>query len=514
MNQLITSELGDDGVLMACIDMPGRSMNVFSEPLIDALRLLIDRVESDAGICGVVLSSAKPAFLAGADLSMVLGMTERATRSSANEMFEYCGRLGRLFLRIEQSAKPWVAAVNGTALGGGLELAMACRVRLIKSDAKALLGLPEVKLGLLPGAGGTQRLPRLVGLKLGLDLLLSGRSIDPAAAIAAGLFEAAPGAQSLLASARQRVHSLLNTQVAQKPESTTGKFAVPLLDCPADQESEVRRLALENGLSDAALRDYPAYRAIIRSVLAGGRLSLQDATDLEMTRFLDLMFNPVAGNMVTTLFVERQRVEKSLAAQSSQAPESIGLGHLSADRVAWREALMRTGIPITDDNRLGANQAEFKAADKLCFRVLLDVVAVASKPVASESAAVLPVLPVLLLSERSDYGRVIEWVGGGSIAVATRAQMQGVLAALARQLQCLLFCTPLVPSVLRELAAAKAIAAPAAINAVLAEVAARASAAGRVTDPAALDLAAVLSGISPAYSGGPFRFAQFDQRNS
>ncbi len=512
MNDLIRFELSDDQVLMACIDMPGRSMNVFSEALIDALQSLVDRVESDVCIKGVVLSSGKPSFLAGADLSMVLGMTERATSSTVPQMFEYCGRLGRLFLRIEQSSKPWVAAVDGTALGGGLELAMACRVRLIRPDAKALIGLPEVKLGLLPGAGGTQRLPRLIGLQFGLDLLLSGRSIDPATAIAAGLFEAITGDQSPLDAARQRVHAINARGTVQSAE----KFAFAPLDLPPDQDSEIRALAVANGLSESALRDYPAYRAIIKSVLTGGRLEMAQATDVEMTCFLDLMFNPVAANMVSTLFLERQRVEKNAASLATQAPESITLGPLSAPVNAWRDALLPTGIRITDDQALGMNQAEFRMSDGPLSRWQLST-ASGEFPDAQESNAKSVVgIPVLVLSERSEHGRVIEMTGDVA---------PGVVAALARKMRCLLMLTPKGASLLQELTRAKlnASATPAASVApvtsaaseidLLADAAQRAMAAGRVIDPAAFDVAAVLAGISPAYTGGPLRQARHPSRS-
>ena len=163
MTELIQTELGADGVLLATIDMPGRAMNVFSLELMNALDGLMDEVERNDAIRSVVLTSGKSSFLAGADLIMVRGYTECAGSASADEMFELCGRLGRQFVRLEESVKPWVAAVNGLAMGGGLELAMACRERLVTDKARTQLSLPEVRWGLLPGAGGTQRMPRLIG---------------------------------------------------------------------------------------------------------------------------------------------------------------------------------------------------------------------------------------------------------------------------------------------------------------------------------------------------------------
>ena len=190
MTSPITMALDADGVLLATIDMAGRAMNVFSVELMDALDALMDRVERDPQVGSCVVTSGKPTFLAGADLVMVRGYCDAARTNSHEQMFALCGRLGRQFVRMEASAKPFVAAVNGLALGGGLELALACRVRLVADDPRLQLGVPEVRWGLLPGAGGTQRLPRLAGFEPALDLLLSGRSIAPATALELGIVTA------------------------------------------------------------------------------------------------------------------------------------------------------------------------------------------------------------------------------------------------------------------------------------------------------------------------------------
>ena len=156
----IQTTLDADGILLATIDMPGRAMNVFSRSLMDSLEALITRVQADDARRGAVLTSGEAAFLAGADLEMIQTFTERARHGSTAELRLLFGHLGRLFRRMELSHKPWVAAINGLALGGGLEVCLACHERVVADDPAIQLGLPEIKLGLLPGAGGTQRLPR------------------------------------------------------------------------------------------------------------------------------------------------------------------------------------------------------------------------------------------------------------------------------------------------------------------------------------------------------------------
>jgi 3-hydroxyacyl-CoA dehydrogenase / enoyl-CoA hydratase / 3-hydroxybutyryl-CoA epimerase len=338
---------------------------------------------------------------------------------------------------------------------------------------------------------------------LGLDLLLSGRSIDPATAIAAGLFDAIPTAQSPQDAARQRVVAINAHSSAQVPAPEQEKFAFAPLDLPPDQDAEVRALAAATGITESALRDYPAYRAIIRSVLSGGRHAMAKATDIEMRCFLDLMFNPVAANMVSTLFLERQRVEKNMASLATQLPESIKLGPLTSAVKPWRDALLPTGLRIVNDESLGMNLVEFTTSDGPPSQWRLSSASDGLADTRESNAAAVAglTMPMLVLSERSEHGRVIELIGNTA---------PGIIAALARKMRCLLMLTPDGASLLQELTRAKldASASAASETEVIAEAARRAMTAGRVIDPAALDVAAVLAGISPAYTGGPLRLAR------
>ncbi|WP_114970545.1 enoyl-CoA hydratase-related protein [Rhodoferax ferrireducens] len=348
MNTQIYSSLESDGILLATIDMPGRSMNVFSVELMDALEALMTRVESDPAVRSVVLTSGKTSFLAGADLVMVRGYTESAHTLNADQMVELCGRLGRQFVRLEASVKPWVAAVNGTALGGGLELAMACRARLVSDNPRSLLGLPEARWGLLPGAGGTQRLPRLVGFEAGLELLLSARAMNPKEAIERGVFERAVPADRLLDEARALARRLQGESF-----NPASKFAhLAQEDVPIHTPETVQALARRFGVSDADFRDYPAYETIIDCVLLGARQPLAEASAIEMRQFLRLMFNPVAGNMVRTLFLSRQRADRELEAPWDLRITHVTLGPLSPEHGLWEQALAKSRLPLHNDMSL------------------------------------------------------------------------------------------------------------------------------------------------------------------
>ncbi len=367
MDALISTTLGEAGILTAVIDMPGRTMNVFSAELIDALDVLLDRVETDAAVSAVVLTSGKSSFLAGADLTMVRGFTERAKVASHDEMFQLCGRLGRQFVRLEASAKPWVAAVNGIALGGGLELALACRERLVVDDPRIQLGTPEVRWGLLPGAGGTQRLPRLAGFEPALDILLTGRSISAHTAVELGIFAHAVPAAKLLDDATALARSLIG-----QPLQFKRKFNhLAQTDVPSFDPATARAIATRHNIGDDDFERYPAYSAIIVSVLKGARLPLAQANGVEMTQFLQLMFNPVAGRRVRTLFLERLRAEKELAASDRFHIMRVAVGPISAARQNWADALAKTKLKATLDSALPEDTLQLFGSGRNAVKIAL-----------------------------------------------------------------------------------------------------------------------------------------------
>ena len=477
---LIQTTLDTDGVLVATIDMPGRTMNVFSRGLMDALDLLMDRVEQDAAVKSVVITSGKPTFLAGADLVMVRGYCEQAKTATHEQMFETCGRLGRQYVRLEENAKPWVAAVNGIALGGGLELALACRQRVAADDSRLQLGVPEVRWGLLPGAGGTQRLPRLAGFDAAMDLLLSGRSIDPATAHKLGIFGAVVPAAQLLDTAKATARSLQG-----QPYSASVKFKhLDQADVPAWSAATALEVAAQHGVDAERFDRYPAYSAIVDSVLKGARLSLAEATAVEMNQFLRLMFSPVAARMIRTLFLERLRAERELAAPEGLKVEAIERGPISEARSAWAQALAKLKLPQTDNPALGADCLELIDNRGHRHRVNLRVLDDAPERAGAMQAVLAPAGP---------YGRVIELSGADDAAAAA-------FAALAAKLWALPWRTPGPASVLQRL---RGLAL-----AQQAELARECAAQPGFGDAVFLDVAACLAGIAPAWSGGPLVWSE------
>lgn len=486
MTELIQTQLEADGVLVATIDMPGRAMNVFSLDLMNALDALMDEVDRNPGVRSVVLTSGKSSFLAGADLVMVKGFTERARTGSEEELFELCGRLGRQFVRLEASPKPWVAAVNGLAMGGGLELAMACRARLVSDNPRTQISLPEVRWGLLPGAGGTQRMPRLIGFKPAMDLLLSGRSLNPGEATQLGLFERMLPADELLAQAKKLARELQGQPF--DPDAKYTHWAQD--DVPAFSVAAAKAVAEQHGVSASDFENYPAHSAIIDSVLLGARLPMAQATAVEMRQFLRLMFNPVAGNMVRTLFLNRQRADKELAPPPDLKIQSVRVGPLNEAARDWAASLAGSKLTQMADPSLPVNTLALEDGAGTLTQVTVS-------DLKADSAAGGRSQPLALLSAKSPYGRVIEITGADEQATPT-------LARLALHLGAMPWRTQTGSSVLAKLMAAgssdKDAIIPQSLRA--AELALQ----GDIADLEILDVVACVANITPAYTGGPFNY--------
>lgn len=319
----ITLDVAEDGIAVATLDMPGRPFNVFSDEMLDDLEALIEAIEG--GRCrGVVVTSGKEAFMAGADLAMVKGFTTLRFHAGPDVIRARFSRLTRLLRRLERVTTPTVAAINGLALGGGLELAMACHHRVAAAAAQPTLGLPEVLLGLLPGAGGTQRLPRLIGAREGAAMLLGGSSITPAVGHEWGLIDAVVPPEDVLAYARRLAASARPGARWDDASWQPPTVGTELLE-GADAHTKLIAAA---GLNAAITHLYPALRAICRCLVDGYVLPFDAALDVEIENFLILMLDPVAGNMVRTGFLSKTAAPK-------RAAQRLGQPRMPVRTLAW-----------------------------------------------------------------------------------------------------------------------------------------------------------------------------------
>ena len=320
----------DDRVGIATLDMPDRPFNVFSEDMIDELIELTEEIERRASeLDGVVITSGKSAFMAGADLPMVQGYTTLRHHASHDEIRASFSRLTHALRRLEKVPVTTVAAVNGLALGGGLELAMACHYRVVVDQPTPCLGLPEILLGLLPGAGGTQRLPRLTSPAFAAKVLLDGAPVTPAVALDAGLVHKIV-----------KVDELIEVAVELARNASPGapwdreKWSQPSDDQEIlEGDDAFDRLCGLGWARSDVVHLYPAFGAIARCLLDGFQLPFDQGMNVEIENFLGLMLNHVAGNMVRTSFISKTAAAKVAAAEchapTKELPSTITLAGLS-----------------------------------------------------------------------------------------------------------------------------------------------------------------------------------------
>jgi len=287
-------ELGiDDGIATIIWNVADRPMNVLNDASIAAFESAVRKVIADQALKGVIISSSRPEFVVGADLDTLRGVSDPA------QAMKIAGRLSSLFREIERAGKPFVAAINGSALGGGYEICLACHYRLTADNPKTQIGLPEVTLGLLPGAGGTQRLPRMIGLKNALPMLMEGRKVGVAKAKEMGLVDEVVPADGLMARARQW---LLTDGAANivKPWDKKG-FRLPggNVQSPLSWQLFMGAAAAVRGKT-AGL--YPAPAAIMESVYDGCHVDIDTGLKIENRQFARLAVSPQAENMIRTLF--------------------------------------------------------------------------------------------------------------------------------------------------------------------------------------------------------------------
>jgi enoyl-CoA hydratase/carnithine racemase len=319
-----------DGILHLIFDAPGRSMNVFSNAAIHEMLSFAGWLKGSE-VRGVVVSSAKAtAFCAGADLSelgvaydMIMATPRERRFAVARDHFS---PIGRALRALETAGKPVAAAINGLALGGGCELALSCHYRVMTDTPQSALGLPESLVGLLPGGGGTQRMPRLIGLDAALPIVLEGARLSPQAAVAAGAAHevVAPGTE--VAAAERWIHS--NPDHRQPWDRPELKQASSQSVSAIVASARSRVLHATNG-------HYPAPLAILDCVERGLQQNIDDGLVTEIGIFAELIQRPEPRNMIQTLFLgrqdhERRRKAGALPPQLEEIKEDVTAALVSA----------------------------------------------------------------------------------------------------------------------------------------------------------------------------------------
>ncbi len=351
-----TVERDSDGIALVIWNEPGRTMNVIDAAVMEELSAIVEELAADEAVKGVVITSGKDTFCAGADLAMLetLSRTFAELAAAAGEetatarFFEESRKLSLLYRRIETCGKPWVAAINGTALGGGFELALACHRRVAADNARTRLGQPEVKIGLLPGAGGTQRIARMLPPSDALQFLLKGEQVQLNRAKAMKLVDAVVPKADLVRTAKEWIKS---GGAAKAPWDTDG-FKLP--GGPVYSKAGMTVFPAANAIYRRETYDnYPAARAILQVVYEGLQLPMDQALQVESRWFAKILRSHEAAAMIRTLFVSMQELNKG-ARRPANVPARplkrigvIGAGFMGAG-IAYVSALAGLEVVLID----------------------------------------------------------------------------------------------------------------------------------------------------------------------
>ena len=364
--QNFTLDIDADGIALVTWNMPGRSMNVIDAKVGQELSSIVEKVTTDAAIKGAVITSGKDTFCGGADLSMLetqncayAELKKSQGEEAANaRLFEEVRNLSLIFRRIETCGKPWVAAITGTAMGGGFELALACHHRVAADNDKARLGLPEIKVGLFPGGGGTQRVARMLQPADALQFLLKGDHIAFNRAKGMKLIDAVVPAADLVRTAKDWIKA---GGTAKQPWDTDG-FKLP--GGPVYSKAGLTVFTPANALYRRETYDnYPAARAIMQVVYEGLQLPMDQALRVESRYFAKILRSPEAAAMIRSLFLSMQELNKG-ARRPAEVPAKpvkkigvLGAGFMGAG-IAYASALAGIEVVLIDRDQEAADKGK------------------------------------------------------------------------------------------------------------------------------------------------------------
>ena len=394
------TNLDADGVLHIAFDVPGKTMNTITGGVMKEMGELVAEIKGNAAIKGAVLYSGKDnGFCAGADLGEIGGGSMDADKKLSEDeklkkSFEQGFGLNRSLRALETCGKPVACALEGLALGGGLEIALACHYRVAADNPKIQFGLPEAKVGLLPGAGGTQRLPRLIGVMNAMPHLLQGASMNPQEALKKGVVGAVVPAGETVAAAKAWV---LANPTAVAPWDVKG---YRVKDGPYSPGGGMAFVGGNAMLSKTTYSNYPAQKAIMSAVFEGIQVPMDAALRIETRYFLKNMASPSAKAMVRSLFLSTQALAKGANRPQGfdkyeiKKVSVLGAGMMGAG-VAYVQAMAGIETVLIDQSQEAAEKG------KDYSKKLLDKAVSRGKMTQEKADAVLA-----LITPTTDYAHV------------------------------------------------------------------------------------------------------------
>lgn len=349
-----------DGVAVLTFDLKAESINKFSPAVIDEFTAMIDRLDKDPAVKAAVLISGKPGtFIAGADIDQFLEFKTAADAQKASAF-------GHVMMsRIEKGRVPVVAAIEGACLGGGLEFALACAYRIAADTPKTVLALPEVQLGLIPGAGGTQRLPRRVGLQVALDMILTGKNVRAKKALQTGLVDELVHPSILRQVAVQRAHELAAGTLERNRDVRKHGAKEILLDDNPIGRTVVFRQARET-TQKKSKGHYPALFAAIDAIQASYSGTPEQGFAEEARLFGEMAMTPVCKQLMF-LFYATTSLKKDSGVNADVKPRAVdrlgilGTGFMGAGIASIS---VQQGVPVRFKDTAPAQVAKGVAAVK------------------------------------------------------------------------------------------------------------------------------------------------------
>jgi 3-hydroxyacyl-CoA dehydrogenase/enoyl-CoA hydratase/3-hydroxybutyryl-CoA epimerase len=362
-------ETDADGIALVTWDIPGRSMNVLDTTTIEELGSIAEQTSADAAIKGVVITSGKEAFSAGADLSMLEGMNRAFTdmkkakgeEAAQQLLFDESRKLSLTLRKIETSGKPWVAAINGLALGGAFEVTLACHYRVAADNPKTRLGLPEIKVGLFPGGGGTQRLPRMLQPQEAMQMLLKGDQINLAKAKAMKIVDTVVPPGEMIQAAKDWIKG------GGKPVAPWDVKGFKLPGGPVFSKQGMMIFPAGNAIYRRETYDnYPAARAIMQCAYEGLQLPMDAALRVESRYFAHILQTKEAAAMIRSLFLSMQELNKGARRPQNIPPTKvkklaiIGAGFMGAS-VGYVSARAGIDVVLIDRDQESADKGKAHA---------------------------------------------------------------------------------------------------------------------------------------------------------
>ncbi len=305
----------DDGVAVITWDLDGKSMNVLTLQGTQEFEALLEQALADDAVKGIVLTSGKSEFAGGMDLNVLATIRESSGDNPAQGLFDFTMNAHRLLRRIERAGmddknkggKPIACAINGTCAGIGTEMALACHRRFMTDREKARIGLPEILLGIFPGAGGTTRYSRMVGAMAAAPVLLEGKMLAPRAARSAQLVDEIVPAADLVARAKDWVLSATDADIVKPWDQKGWKMPGGAPYHPAGYMTFVGASAMINGKTKGV---YPAARALLSAIYEGALVPFDTALRIEARWFVNVLMDPSSSAMIRSLFLSKQALEK------------------------------------------------------------------------------------------------------------------------------------------------------------------------------------------------------------